>query len=199
MQTPDGYRKRVQHYDVPGDCHELTFSCYRRKPLLTNDLWRELLSESIARASQRHAYQLLAFVYMPEHVHLLVLPEAGAATIRRYLFAINRPFSYRIKKILADHDSPLLESLTLRQRPGVKTFRFWQEGSGYDRNMQTASAIDAAIDYIHRNPVRRALCQRAVDWRWSSARYYLDEDYVKDAALPPIKALPYDYRLDLDA
>jgi hypothetical protein len=39
-------------------------------PLVTNDLWRGLLSEAIERATVRHKYQLAAFVFMPEHVHL---------------------------------------------------------------------------------------------------------------------------------
>jgi REP-associated tyrosine transposase len=33
-------RKTIKHYHEPGDFHELTFSCYRRIPLLTNDAWR---------------------------------------------------------------------------------------------------------------------------------------------------------------
>jgi hypothetical protein len=68
------HRKRVRHYHDPGHCHELTFSCYHRWPLLTNNLWRSLLSEAIDRATRRHDDHLAAFVYMPEHVHLLVFP-----------------------------------------------------------------------------------------------------------------------------
>jgi putative transposase len=52
-------------------------------------------------------------------------------------------------------------------------FRFWQEGTGYDRNLFTPAAIQASLDYIHNNPVQRTLCRKAVDWKWSSARYYL--------------------------
>ena len=74
MWTEDGYRKRVKHFHEPGDLHELTFSCYHRIPLLTNDTWRKLLSESIDVAGEKHRFRLLAFVYMPEHVHLLVHP-----------------------------------------------------------------------------------------------------------------------------
>ena len=44
-ESPD--RKRVKHYHQPGDFHELTFSCYRRLPLLTNHQWRRWLAESI--------------------------------------------------------------------------------------------------------------------------------------------------------
>jgi putative transposase len=48
----------------------------------------------------------------------------------------------------------------------------------------------AAIDYIHLNPVRRGLVKRAVDWRWSSARYYLEPQRARDEALPIIHGLP---------
>jgi len=33
------HRKRVRHFDDAGHFHELTFSCYRRLPLLTDDEW----------------------------------------------------------------------------------------------------------------------------------------------------------------
>ena len=36
------------------------------------------------------------------------------------------------------------------------------------RHFQTKS-IEMAIDDIHENPVRRGLCRRAIDWKWSSA------------------------------
>ncbi len=60
-----------------------------------------------------------------------------------------------------------------QERPGKTCFRFWQEGPGYDRNLTTPSVIEAAIGYIYMNPVQRGLVKRAVDWRWSSASWYL--------------------------
>jgi putative transposase len=146
-----GHRKTVKHYHEPGDCHELTFSCYRRVPLLTNDPWRRLLAKQIDSANQRHNFHLVAFVFMPEHLHLLVYPTGGSE-VSDLLKAIKRPFSYRIKQILQEHQSPLLNRLTIRERPGKMTFRFWQEGPGYDRNLNTEKAVLAAIDDIHRNP-----------------------------------------------
>ena len=92
------YRKKVKHFDEPGHCHELTFSCYRRIPLLTEDPWRELLCQALDRAVERHRYQLFAFVLMPEHVHLLVQPLFDGSAVSSLLNAIKRPFSYRIKQ-----------------------------------------------------------------------------------------------------
>ena len=50
--------------------------------------------------------------------------------------------------------------------------RFWQPGGGYDRNVVELSTVQQMIDYIHANPVRRGLVQRAIDWEYSSARWY---------------------------
>jgi putative transposase len=184
------HRKQVKHYDEPGHCHELTFSCYLRMPLLTNDQWRSMLSEAIDRAIERYAYRLVSFVYMPEQVHLIVLPTHPDSQTAALLKAIKRPFSWRIKSLLVASDSPLLRTLMVRQRPGVTTFRFWQEGSGYDRNLMEVHTVLAAIEYVHLNPVRRGLVSRATDWRWSSARAYLGHSEEADAALPAVSGLP---------
>jgi len=159
-------------------------------PLLTNDAWRGMLSVSIDRAMDRHGFQLAAFVYMPEHVHLVVYPTVPDYRIDRLLWAIKRPYSFRIKRSLENAVSPLLEKLTVRQRPGVTTFRYWQEGPGYDRNLTKAGTVLASIDYIHANPVRRGLVQAAVDWRWSSVRHYSQEVPPNDPELPKVHGLP---------
>ena len=191
--SSDSHRKRVRHYHDPSHCHELTFSCYRRQPLLTNHLWRQMLSESIDRAFTRHDYRLVAFVYMPEHVHLLTYPGQNASTIDALLRAIKRPYSFRIKRLLRDAKSTLLKHLTIRQRPGIERFRFWQEGPGYDRNLDQPSSVFASIDYIHRNPVRRGLTKRAVDWHWSSARWHEGIATDSQISLPRLEKLPAEF------
>jgi putative transposase len=187
------HRKLVRHYHEPGHSHELTFSCYQRRPLLTNELWRGMLSEAIDHALERHGYQLAAFVYMPEHVHLLVFPGHTASKIDGLLRAIKRPFSSRIKRLLEISRSPLLENLTIHQRPGVRTFRFWQEGPGYDRNLDRVDTVLAAIDYIHLNPVRRGVMPQATDWPWSSVRWYQGIEYVPKLRVPRLTRLPAEF------
>jgi REP-associated tyrosine transposase len=169
------HRKTVKHYHRPGDLHELTFSCYRRMPLLTNDDWRRRLSRFIDEAFRETAMQLVAFVTMPEHVHLIADPLEENPRVAELLTKIKQPFSHEIKELLQANRSGLLEKLTIRERPGKRTFRFWQEGPGYDRNLQKPAAIQAAMNYLHMNPVRRGLVARVCDWKWSSARWYLND------------------------
>src|SRR3712207_1588057 len=94
------HRKLVKHYHEPGDLHELTFSTYQRLPILTNDRWREELARCIDLAGQQLEIKLAAFVFMPEHVHLLVVPTAAESRIPLYLAMIKRPFSTWVKEQL---------------------------------------------------------------------------------------------------
>jgi putative transposase len=103
---------------------------------------------------------------------------------------IKRPFSGRIKSILLAERNPLLSRLIVTERPGKQVFRFWQEGPGYDRNLSSPKTVLAAIDYIHLNPVRRGLVARAIDWKWSSARWYASNGKEQDPDLPTIHGPP---------
>ena len=190
------HRKRIRHFDEVGEFHELTFSCFHRLQLLADDRLLEDLSRTIDRATERHSWRLTAFVFMPEHVHLLVYPSRPQARVADLLFAIKRPFSYRAKQYFTETKSDLLESLFVRQRPGVQTFRFWQEGPGYDRNIRSEKALQAAIEYIHLNPVRRKLVERANDYSWSSAAWYQSHGIEINKRLPLLTAPPADFIVD---
>ena len=76
-----------------------------------------MLSESIDRAVENHQYRLVAFVHMPEHVHLLLYPLPESPGVDRLLHAIKRPYAYRIKILRSAGQNPLLAKLTIRQRP----------------------------------------------------------------------------------
>src|SRR5687768_9473839 len=93
-------------------------------------------------------------VYMPEHVHLLLWPQTNEPRIDLVLKRLKRPVSILARDNLRATNARLLQRLTVRERPGKFAFRFWQEGPGYDRNLQTCEAVLASIDYIHLNPVK---------------------------------------------
>jgi putative transposase len=106
------------------------------------------------------------------------------------LARIKQPFSKQIKDLLVQNASRLLERLTVQERPGKTCFRFWQEGPGFDRNLFSPEAIEFSLDHIHSNPVKPGLCRRAVDWKWSLARYYLALPPRQHPALPTVHGLP---------
>lgn len=163
------YRKTIKHYDDPSHAHYLTFSCLRRQPFLSGRLAPLWLIDSIEAARREKPFELWAWVFMPEHVHLLIRPQAGAL-IKEILRVIKRPVSCRVIKWVRIHHPGFLTRMRHEQRGGRWIHRFWQRGPGYDRNIWSAEEIREKILYIHMNPVRRGLADHPRDWRWSSWR-----------------------------
>lgn len=120
----------------------------------------------------KHGFRLWAYVLMPEHVHLLLWPTGAAYSISRILTSLKQPVSKRALLFVRARSPSFLRQMEDRQPNGIVHYRFWQRGGGYDRNFTEPSPIWAEIDYIRANPVRRELCQRATDWKWSSAIEY---------------------------
>jgi putative transposase len=162
-------RKKVKHYDRPGDAHFLTFSCYRRLPLLSKDQTRHWFIEALTAARAKHEFDLWAWVIMPEHVHLLIGPGQGDASIAEILASIKRPVGYNAIQFLKKDSPVFLERLTVNNK--ARTYHhFWQPGPGHDKNLTDPQAIHNTVEYIHGNPVRRDLVAHSTDWHWSSAR-----------------------------
>jgi len=177
-------RRRAFH--DPGHAHELTFSCYRGLALLASDLTRGWLAESIEEARSQQDLDLWAFVFMPEHVHLIVRPRRAVYAIATILRSIKGPVGRRAIAYLEAHHPAWLPRLT-RERGGRTERVFWQPGGGYDRNVDEPGTLMAMIEYIHQNPVRRGLVGRPADWRWSSAGWYGGQDVcpLRPDRLPP--------------
>ena len=108
---------------------------------------------------------------MPEHVHILVYPGEAAEQMSAFLQALKEPVGRQAIGYLKSQAPHWLARITVREGRRRRR-RFWQPGGGYDRNITSAEALRAMIDYLHANPVRRGLVARAEDWEWSSARWY---------------------------
>ena len=164
-------RKTIRHFNDPGHAHFLTFSCYRRFPLLNSDRTRRWLIEAIETARRKHNFAVLAYVVMPEHAHLVILALVQHYDVALVLKAIKQPVARRAKRFLEDQDSTWLQRLTI-VRGSRTVFRFWQTGPGYDRNVKNESDLWEKIRYIHDNPVKRGLVLTPEAWEWSSARWW---------------------------
>jgi putative transposase len=66
--------KHCKRYNDPGHAHELTFTCFKNQPFLAKDRARSWLAEAIALARRKHSFHVWSYVFMPEHVHLLIWP-----------------------------------------------------------------------------------------------------------------------------
>ena len=130
-----------------------------------------VLANALNKARVKYDFHLWAYVFMPEHVHLMAYPRARDYDIRAILKAIKQPVGRKAVLYLSRCSPVWMRRITVIR--GVRAERFfWQPGGGFDRNVTEPKAALAMIDYTHGNPVRRRLVARAEAWRWSSAGSY---------------------------
>jgi len=159
------------HFLEPGLGYFLTYSCYRRLPLLRSARTRNWVIDSLRLTRDRFSLQLWAYVVMPEHVHVLFVPTERTES-RRVRGALKKYVAGRAREYLESTDNqPWIARLTVTY-PSRRVFRFWQQGGGYGWTVFREGPAARVIDYIHQNPVRRGLVREAIDWRWSSAGWW---------------------------
>ncbi len=145
--------------------HFVTFSCYKRRKLLAPDQSKRIVVAALASQLSKHEGHCLGFVVMPNHVHALVWfadPLGISPFMNKW-----KECSSREIKTLYQTKLPHYWEATGGQDP------VWQ-ARYYDFNVYSAEKVEEKIEYMHMNPVRAELVRRAVDWPWSSARWYLD-------------------------
>ena len=184
------HRNTVRSFNIPGEAHELTFSCFRRLPLLSRDRTRSWLLDAFETTRQRRNLAVWAYVIMPEHVHVIVYPRDPVYEVRHIRTGFKTPVQRKGLASLRKHALHFLDRWKDVQPNGQVHYRFWQRGGGYDRNMNDPRTLLYMIEYLHQNPVRRGLVKRATEWPWSSARFYAGwpEVLLRMDSLPVLEA-----------
>lgn len=168
------YRKRQQRpraYNDPGHAHELTFSCFHRFAFLSKDRTCQWLADAIREVKGELHYSLWAYVFMPDHVHLVVFPQEPQYDDADFLKRIKEPVSRQAIAFLKAESPEWLPRIRVERGKHVE-HHFWQPGRGHDRNIIMTRTLREMIDYIHLNPVRKGLVAEAREWRWSSAGWF---------------------------
>ena len=103
---------------------------------------------SLQRGGLLGHYDLGAYVILPNHVHVLLLPKIAPSRLLQSL-----------------KGSTARQANVLLDRTGET---FWQAES-YDHWVRNEGEWQRIVAYIEENPVHAGLASRASDYRWSSA------------------------------
>jgi putative transposase len=160
----------LRRYQNSGTLHFITFSCYRRQPLLMKHGAAQMFEQALEEARVKYGFFIFGYVVMPEHTHLLVSePERG--TLATAIKALKQSVARRQVNLGGGLRSSQQKD-PHKQKPLVwGTQHFWQKRY-YDFNVCTPQKHVEKLKYIHRNPVHRGQVARPEDWPWSSYRHY---------------------------
>jgi putative transposase len=139
----------------------VTSSTWGRRALFQTERWARLLIDTFYHY-RGSAYLLHEFVVMPDHVHVLLTPETS---LEKTVQFIKGGFSYRAKREFGSN------------------MEIWQKGFS-DHRIRDGSDYRIHQIYIHQNPVRKHLCERAEEYRYSSARFGSELDPAPQGLKP---------------
>ena len=122
---------------------------------MNNPALRDLFLNTLEKTRVQFSLRVYGYVVMPEHIHLLLSePTSGALADAIHFLKLS---SAKQKQSASEMQ--------------VDSGHFWQKRY-YDRNVRSYSDFIEKLRYVHRNPVKRGLCEKPEDWEWSSFRHY---------------------------
>jgi putative transposase len=160
---PAGLKRRYGQRHL----HFITFSCYRRLPLLRSVASRNLFVNILGDVRDRYGFALVGYVVMPEHIHLLI-GEPQKGTPSTVLQVLKQRVSRRLRQRKRAHKG----QFRLRFEEGEDSLpQFWQPRF-YDFNVWSQKKKVEKLHYMHMNPMKRKLVAHPKDWPWSSFSFY---------------------------
>lgn len=174
---------RLRRYDEPGHSHFWTVSCYRRLTFFWHDGMKQIVVDALRALRDKFGICLIAYVVMPEHLHLVLYPHAKdndrPVPVSDLWHIFKKHLGFYGKAFLRErwrHDGELWsDPLNVWARGGFDK-QIIMNARGYDFNIDRHEALLEKIDYCHENPVNRELVEEPSQWRWGSYRYYELDD-----------------------
>lgn len=142
---------------VPNCLVFLTVVTHQREPLLVQPSVREAFRQAFARMAARHPVRMHAYAVMPDHCHMIWVMPPDDGDYSRRMRLLKHHMSCQ-----PDLPKPIWQK------------RFW------DHVIRDASSLATHMDYVHGNPVKHGLVDRATDWPDSSLHAW-----IRRGAYPP--------------
>lgn len=143
---------RLARVVIPGVPHHITQRGNRRQPVFFSDDDYLAYLDLLTQWSRQAGMVVWAYCLMPNHVHIIAVPEREGS-LHAALGEAHRRYSRRVNF-----------------REGWRG-HLWQ-GRFASFPMDEAHTL-RAVRYVELNPVRAGLAQSPEDWRWSSARAHI--------------------------
>ena len=122
-----------------------TMCTFERKHHFSNRDFGANVTEHLLRTATARDIEVIAYCFMPDHVHLLVAGKSASANSKRFADVFRQVSGFHFR----------------RQRDE----RLWQEGY-YDHVLREEEATIPVARYIVLNPVRAGLCDEASSYRF---------------------------------
>jgi putative transposase len=148
--------------------------------VFTRSIYTDIILESLKYCQKEKGLRIHAWCIMSNHLHLMI-----STKMNHHLSDVLRDFKkFTSKQIIsAIEDKENIESrrgwmLWLFKKAGEgnsknTNYQFWQQ-ENHPIELITNKFIDQKLQYIHENPVKAGLVDEPWEYRYSSARDYMN-------------------------
>ena len=147
----------------------LTCVAKDRLPVFRTDALALVACAALHEARTSGGFSIYAYVIMPDHLHAITDSALKPSKVLQY---INGIISRRVIDHLKErgHNASLRK---LRRESGTRGHKYslWEHHSNV-LPIFSEDMLMQKVNYIHQNPVRAKLVERAEEYRWSSARIW---------------------------
>ena len=145
-------------------CLYITAVAKDRLPVFRTDAIKSVTCSAINEARISCGFLLFAYVLMPDHVHLL-----KPSKVLQFIKGI---VSRRVLGYLKENKyETSLRKLQHKDWKRSHRYSLWQHDSDIF-TVTSESMFMQKVNYINLNPARAELVERAIDYRWLSARFW---------------------------
>lgn len=150
-------------------CYYLTSVTHKRLPVFQTDKLKEITVKSLDEARNSHKILIFAYVIMPDHYHIITDSNRKISEVLRYFNGIT---AKRVIDYLKENDfhSSLIK---LRQETKKRNYKhsLWEHHPNAF-SINNEKTFLQKVQYIHQNPVRAGLVEKAEDYLYSSVRIW---------------------------
>jgi putative transposase len=137
-------------YYIPGQVVFITQTVNSRQPVFQNSEMIFLLKEIFQNDKEIHPFNMLAYVFLPDHFHVLFQPS-GKCNFSQIMHSIKRNFTVAYK----------------RSTNFQGNLQFWQKRF-WDHVIRNEKDLENHLHYIHYNPIKHGYVKEMQDWKESS-------------------------------
>ena len=139
--------RRLQSFDYRGEHRYFVTCCVKdRRAVFVDPTMIQVLSFEILRTCERRQFAVLAYVFMPDHLHALLEGRTSSSFLPGVMQVIRKRTTIAVQSFV----------------PGC----LWQSGY-YERVLRRDEHTKTVIEYILNNPIRAGLVKNVRDYPFS--------------------------------
>ncbi|OGN74225.1 MAG: hypothetical protein A2X25_14645 [Chloroflexi bacterium GWB2_49_20] len=168
----------MEHYKIQEGVgvYFVTFTVVEWLPIFIDEPACKIITESLNFCVRNKSLCINAYALMPNHLHAIVFDrDFDIKRLKQTLDDFRKFTGRRLADYSDAHFSPVFGDALRRAAGEDRQRRFWQP-TQHPVGIVSEQFWQQKINYIHENPVRKGLVFRPEDWRFSSARFWMDDD-----------------------